>query len=78
MKKAIDILQKKVTEAFFHLDIDEVNVIVEAMEDYAEQFKILNKHGVVGRSKQLCKFYEPDNSTARICINCSEPKWMHE
>ncbi len=36
MKSAKDILQEKVTKAMFLLDMEEVNVIVEAMEEYAK------------------------------------------
>lgn len=57
MKKAIEILQEKVTEAEFYLDLDEVNVIVEVMEEYAQQqLKILNIPDVVLRSEQLRAF----------------------
>jgi len=39
MKKAITILQEKVTKAAFYLNMDEIAVIVAAMEEYAEQQK---------------------------------------
>ena len=78
MKTAIEILQEKVTEAAFYLDISEVNVIVEAMEEYAQQqLKILNIPVVI-HWVSIADEIPPENKKV-ICWNgyrMVEQSWM--
>ena len=63
MKKAIEILQEKVTEAAFYLDLDEANVIVAAMEEYAEQ------------QLKNCNLQSVSNNEVAVC-DCNKGKFV--
>ena len=69
MKTAEEVLKEKFEGNF--LDIEYIDLIVDAMEEYAEQqVKLLATPDV---SEHLCQ-YESDNTTAMNCKHCGEPK----